>query len=361
MLPPGPTGAEDPVGFTTPVNTGAGWPDEGLDAADPTTGVTASVGPNNATLTSVGLPSGLAGGYATVSKDANIPAGSPSPSGFYGEGIKILSNTATQVVLESPIGDGLGEQEVTITAAMNNQVLFTLGVNNIAVVMSVERVAPATDGAVDATVVGHNLATGNIGIGALAPAVMAGEDIKFVVRRAFSGGIPAGLGFSLQPPRAAAPPTALTVGLAWSVAYGDFFAQGVPAPTPGSYQGAMDAMRSVMDGFSGVIGMGPVSITAGLTAFWGIVAASAATIWPSLPAVSAVPPPTVFGAGPAIMAVMLPTSVIPVSPPPGNTWTNVRSKADIALLAGAISAVSQGGLVISQPGAAPVPVPFVLA
>lgn len=362
MVSAGPNGDELPVGY---VAGDGGWPDKPpVPLPSPITGVTPSLSPNNTTINAVGLtPGALVNGYATLSKDANIPGGAPPPSGFYAEAIKIASNTATAVVLTAPLSDGGPDITVTIAAGADDQVLFNVGHTNVGLVLSVKRIAPATNGAEDPTVPGHNHATGMIGIGALTPPVLTGHQIEIKFKKQLAGGAPAGKGYSFVPPRTppgGAPPP-LTVGEAWSVAYGAFFAAGSPAPTPGTYNGAIQAMRSVMDSLSAIPLMGAVALTGGMVAFWGVVAASAPAIFASVPStITVVPPPAIFGVGPAIAAAMLPTVAVP-PPAPGMGWTNARSKADVAIMAGAILAASQGAQIIAQPGPAPVPTPIVFA
>jgi hypothetical protein len=367
MVPVGPNGDEDPPGL---VSGDGGWPDKPpTPLPSPTTGLTPSSSPNNTTITASGLsPGAFTGGYATLSKDANIPGATPPPSGFYGEGIKILSNTATSITLEKPLDDGTGEHTALVAATADDQVLFNVGDTNIALVLSVKRLAPATDGAVDASVVGHNLNTGQIGIGEMSPPIQTGHQVEFKYRRKLAGGHAAGLGYSFVPARAppgGAPPP-LTVGQAWSEAYGAFFGTASPAPAPGTYTPAIQAMRSVMDSLSAIPGMGAVSFTAGLVAFWGVVSASAPAIFASVPStITVVPPPTIFGVGPSILAAMLsahpPPLMLPAPPAVGPGWTPAQHNADVTTMATEIMLASQGGQIIAQPGPAPVPTPIVFA
>ena len=352
MLPTGGSGDGDP--------SPSGWPDDGYVAPTPTQGMTLAGSPNNVTLVGAGFtPGALAGGTASISQTVTPPDTNPPPD-LLAAGVKILSNTATQVVLENPINDGAGELTATIAASADDQVLFNLGTTDISLVTSVTRISPATDGAADVAVAGHNLATGMVGIGEMTPGVLAGEQIEFKYRRA-GGPVPSGKAYLITPPRPP-PGAAFTVGSAWSDAYGVYFGAGSPAPTPGSYAGAIAAMKATMDGLSAVPLMGAVSFTAGLLAFWGVVAAQAATIWPSLTAVSAVPPPPIFGVGPSILLGMTPLTVVPIPAPnqPGPGWSDARAQSDIDTMAALIALANDGGLIISQPGPAPVPVPFIL-
>lgn len=351
MLPTG-TGSGDPL---------LGWPDDGYTPPTPIEGLTAAGSPDNVTMVTTGLtPGALAGGTVSISQTAVPPGSVPEPAMLVSAS-NILSNTATQVILESPIGDGAGELTTTKTATADDQQLFDLGTTSIALVTSVRRISPATDGAVDTAVGGHNLATGMVGIGVMTPAVLTGEQFEFKYRR-LGGPVPSGKAFLITPPRPA-PGAELTVGKAWAVAYGAYFAAGSPAPTPGSYVPALAAMQVVMDSLSAVPGMGSVAFTAGLLAFWGVVSATAASIWPSLTAISAVPPPGIFAVGPTILAGMTPLVGVPVPPPnqPGPGWSDSRAQSDIALMASLIATASAGGLIITQPGPAPVPTPFILA
>jgi hypothetical protein len=350
MVPVGPTGEEDPP---------SGWPDKDHKPPGSISGVSLADSANAFTLVGAGFTTPLTGGTISISADATIPGGSATPPPMLASGVSIVGNTLTEIFLASAVEDGSGEQTVVLAASSSDQRLFLTGSSNISLVTSVRRLSPASDGAVDASVSGHNLSTGAVGIGALTPAITSGEQIEIKFRCSASN-VPAGKGYVVNLPRPAPPPTAFTVGTAWSTAYSAYFAAGVPTPVPGTYDAAVQAMKATMDGFAAVPNMGAVGFTAGLVAFWGVVAASAATIWPAVVATSAVPPPGVFAAGPLIMATMLPTVAIP-APAPGDGWTPVRSQADVALMASAIALASAGALIITQPGPAPVPVPFVLA
>jgi hypothetical protein len=350
MVPVGPTGKEDPP---------SGWPDKGHQPPGAITGVSLADSANAFTLVGAGFTIPLTGGTVSIAADASIPGASATPPAMLASGVTIVGNTPTEIYLASAVEDGGGEQTALVTASSSDQRLFQTGVTNISLVTSVRRISPAADGAMDAAASGHNLTTGAVGVGAFDPAITAGEQIEIKYRRSASN-VPAGRGYIVNPPRPTPEPTAFTVGTAWSTAYAAYFGAGVPAPIPGSYDAATQAMKVTMDGFAAVPNMGAVGFTAGLLAFWGVVAASAATIWPAVTATAAVPPPGVFAAGPLIMATMLPTVAIP-APAPGDGWTSVRSQADVALMASAIALASAGALIITQPGPVPVPVPFVLA
>jgi hypothetical protein len=350
MVPVGPTGQEDPS---------LGWPDEGYRPPASITGLSLAGSSGNTTLVGSGFSGSLAGGTVSISADATIPGSSATPPTMLATGVVVASSTPTQIVLSQPAEDGSGEQTVTVVATAADQRLFSVDASNVSLVTSVQRISPASDGAVDVSVPGHNLAMGSIGIGAMTPAVAVGHEITIKFRR-FSSLIPAGCGYLVTPPRPTPSAADFTVGGAWSTAYGAYFGAGLPAPLPGSYDAAMQAMKTTMDGMSAVPGMGAVALTAGLLAFWGVVTASAATIWPTLTATTAAPPPGVFAAGPIIMATMAPTVLVPTVGP-GAGWSSLRSQADVTLMASAIAAVSVGALIITQPGPIPIPVPFVLA
>jgi hypothetical protein len=122
---------------------------------------------------------------------------------------------------------------------------------------------------------------------------------------------------------------------------------------------AKSACRATIETMMAVPGMAPIALTSGLLAFWGAIAAAASTIWPTITAVSAVPPPGIFAVGPAVLAATAPTIPIPPPTDPFSAY-EARAKADALLMATAIHTASQGGQIITQPGSSPVPVTFVL-
>jgi hypothetical protein len=79
---------------------------------------------------------------------------------------------------------------------------------------------------------------------------------------------------------------------AWSGYFAGSTVSGVPA-VPGSFDPALAAMRGAMVGMS-KDNAGALAIQAGITAFWGAIAALPATIWPLAPAIvlAATVPPT---------------------------------------------------------------------
>lgn len=90
---------------------------------------------------------------------------------------------------------------------------------------------------------------------------------------------------------------------AWEKYMGGSAAGPVPA-VPGSFAGAKGSMIGAMSGISTT---GATAIAAGIAAFWGVVATSAATIWP--PALSATPPPGLSGIAAVLAAVLVANTV----------------------------------------------------
>ena len=91
------------------------------------------------------------------------------------------------------------------------------------------------------------------------------------------------------------------------------------------------AMESAMVGLSQA---GPASIGAGIVAFWGVVATSAATIWVTVPPLaSAAPPPNLA----TIPAVIAPIGL-------ANTAAKKSLEDSVAAIAAAIHPINLGGL-----------------
>jgi hypothetical protein len=106
-------------------------------------------------------------------------------------------------------------------------------------------------------------------------------------------------------------PTAITnLANAWHTYFLDA-GPGVPA-LPGTLEPAKTAMIGALAGLK-VPGAGAVALQAGITAYWGIVASSAASIWTlAPPIVAAIPPPTLAG----LSVLLAATFVANIVPPP---------------------------------------------
>ena len=111
---------------------------------------------------------------------------------------------------------------------------------------------------------------------------------------------------------------------------------GAPAPAiPGSFAGAKSSMKGAMTGLS-ADGGGAAAISAGIAAFWGVVAGAAASIWP--PALSATPPPGIGGVAGALTPVFA-----------ANTAGSLDLAASAQAIALAIHPTQLGGIAIHLP------------
>lgn len=131
---------------------------------------------------------------------------------------------------------------------------------------------------------------------------------------------------------------------ALSAAFLDYFAEATVlgvATNPGSLAGAQSAFEAAAVGLSSS-GGGAAAIQAAITAFWGQVAASAATIWtptpPVPPATGATPPAGLGGIAAALTGVFA---------------ASTAASADLATAAGdvaaAIHATQAGGIALIPP------------
>lgn len=136
---------------------------------------------------------------------------------------------------------------------------------------------------------------------------------------------------------------------AWTKYFGDASISGTPVG--GSLDSAKAAMKSALLGMSAP-GAAAAAIQSGVTAFWGVVAPAAATMWtlpPPATVVSAVPPPTLSAIAAALTGVFA-----------GNTTggvdldTAASNVATVLHTNGGLGGISQ---VFVPPGpAAPVPI-----
>lgn len=330
MVPVGPTGTEDPE---------LGWPDGVVSPPPPISGTTVGGATSNTTFASSLITPAAIGGYAALPP--------------YWAGAKILAVATPLVTLDSPASSPDGPQTADVTATAGAQALFSLpGAPNVALVQSITRLSDSVAIAVDAANGGHDPSHGVIAIGAPSPAIANGNVLRFVYLKAFAGPVPAGVAFTVAPPK---PPTTapLSTGQAWAAAFKamalEGAANGIP---PTTLDAAETAMRGVIDGMMSTPGLGPISLQAGAAAFWGVVAGGFAAIFPA--AVGFVPPPTLAGMSAAVISAGASSLAIPIPDP----WNPTASQAAAALFAAAIYSSSLGGLVIFQPGPSPVPFPF---
>jgi len=319
-----------------------GWPDDVTMPPAPVEGITSGDGTSNDSFRASEAESSHVGGYASLPP--------------YWDGAEIVGVAGSLVTLAIPAGDEAGPQTVVVVATADDQVVYSLpGDPDVALVQSVKRISPPTDLAVDEANLAHDPANGVIAIGNPDPlTILDGEEIEFTYLRTFAGPVPGGVPFVIAPPK---PPPALgfSTGDAWSAAYRKFIEGGAAmgiSPTPGSLGGAESAMKAVVDGMMATPGLGAVALQAGCLAFWGVVAASSSTIFPS--SLAAVPPATLAGMSAAVLAAGVASLAIPIPEP----WDDSASKAAAGLFAAAMYGTSQGGLVIFQPGPSPVPFPF---
>lgn len=112
-------------------------------------------------------------------------------------------------------------------------------------------------------------------------------------------------------------------------------AQALTPAIPGSYAGALSAMRAALSGIT-TADNAATAIQTGITAFWGVVAGSAATIWP--PALSATPPPGLSGISSALQGVFS-----------ANTSGDLPIAAAAMAVAGAIHGTQSGAIAIYPP------------
>lgn len=110
-------------------------------------------------------------------------------------------------------------------------------------------------------------------------------------------------------------------------------------PTPGSLAGATTAMKSAMVGVSAA---GASAIQAGIVAFWGVVAVSAASIWTLAPPLTlSTPPPGLAGIAAALQPVFV-----------SNTASELDLEDACAAIAAALHPTQLGGTA-TQTGAPP--------
>lgn len=112
--------------------------------------------------------------------------------------------------------------------------------------------------------------------------------------------------------------------------------------TPGSLNAAKAAMLGALAGMSAP-GAGAAAFQAGISAFWGVVAGAAATIWPGT--VGATPPPTLSAISAAVMGVA-----------PVNTAGKLSKSQAMKAVAAVIHVNNLGGLATLPPPASPVPI-----
>lgn len=111
---------------------------------------------------------------------------------------------------------------------------------------------------------------------------------------------------------------------------------------PGSLEGAKAAMLGALTGMSQP-GAGPASIQAGIAAFWGVVAGSAASIWSGT--LSATPPPTLGAIAAAVTAVAQ-----------ANTSGKLEKPQAMKTIAAAIHSNNLGGMAVLPSPSPPVPI-----
>jgi hypothetical protein len=131
---------------------------------------------------------------------------------------------------------------------------------------------------------------------------------------------------------------------AFSAAWEAYFAEATVlgiAVNGGSLAGALGALEGALTGMSAT-GAGAASLQAGITAFWGVVATAAATIWTMVPPV---PPP--LGATPPAGLAGIAAALVPVFA------SNTSSAADLDTaatnIATAIHATQLGGIALIPP------------
>jgi len=129
---------------------------------------------------------------------------------------------------------------------------------------------------------------------------------------------------------------------AFAEAFEDYFygATATGPAVPGSLSAARAAMEGAMTGLS-VSGL--ASIQLGITAFWGIACASAASVWPGV--LSASPPPGLGGIAAAVGAVV-----------PLSAASKLDGPSAWRAMALAIHPCMLGGIAVLPPPAAPMPI-----
>jgi hypothetical protein len=326
-----------PATASTPPSLG--WPDGAQPPPTPINGTTTTGGIGNTSFASgtALTPSALVNGYASAPP--------------YWQGSKITANTASLVTVIDAADNPAGMQTVTVAATANNQALFTLpGPPDVAKIQGIKRLSPATDIAPDPSNGGHNPAAGVIAIGAPTPAIASGHVLEFKYVAAFAGPIPAGVAFTIAPPKPAV--TGLSTGAAWAAAYKTLFlagvANGVP-PVPAAVTAAETAMQTIIDGMMSTPVLAAAAIQAGAVAFWGVVAGASASVFPA--SIAAIPPPALASLAAGFTTAGASASLLP-NPQP---WDPTASQAAAGLFSGALYA-SMAGAQIIFPG--PVPFPF---
>lgn len=132
---------------------------------------------------------------------------------------------------------------------------------------------------------------------------------------------------------------------AWEGYFANASVAGVPTMA-GSLTAAATAMRGALVGMSSA-GAGATALQAGITAFWGAVVGSAATIWVLAPPVtSATPPPGLGGMGVALEAAFL-----------ANINGGLSLTASVTNIANVLHPLQIGGIAV-QTGAPPVNIPI---
>lgn len=127
---------------------------------------------------------------------------------------------------------------------------------------------------------------------------------------------------------------------AWTAYFYGAMAGAVPA-TPGSLVGAEAAMAAGMTGLSVT---GAAAMQSGLTAFWGVVAASFAVVFPT--ALLVTPPPGLAAVAAALAVVFA-----------SNTASAATREAALLAIAGTLHGTAGLGGTVTLPG--PVVVPIV--
>lgn len=128
----------------------------------------------------------------------------------------------------------------------------------------------------------------------------------------------------------------------FATAFENYFTNSVcggAAVTPGTLTPATTALKGAM---VGVLTTGAASISAGIAAFWGVVATSAPAIWVIAPVlVSATPPPGLGGLAAAVLAAGT-----------ANIAGGLDLAAAAASMASAIHPLMLGGLgvIVTPPG-----------
>jgi len=130
---------------------------------------------------------------------------------------------------------------------------------------------------------------------------------------------------------------------AWENYFSNASVAGVPV-IPGTLVSAISAMKAALVGLS-VENMASIKIQAGIIAFWGVVAASASTIWViAPPIISATIPPTLGTIAASLTSVFA---------------SNLSSKLGLVeaanAIAGVLHPIQLGGIAIQTPN---IPIPI---